>query len=109
MNLHELAVYAKLRALGGTRDEVADSLRAAGIAGEPGHGDVCPIANYLLREFPELRTARLVASHYNVSWHDRRGCWGEVQTPEPVRAFMVAFDDWGVYADLVTPVLVGAR
>lgn len=85
-----------LEQLGNTANEVATSLRRAGVRGRQRHIRLCPVARLLRRHF-----GRALAGPISCGI----GGGGDtaaivVDTPAAVEAFMYAFDD-GCYPDLV--------
>lgn len=89
-------VAAKLAALGGTANDVATILEAAGITGRRGSATNCPIANYLGQAGLGIDRAVVGHGHINV----RSGAlmvW--VPQPAGASAFVKDFDR-GEFADL---------
>lgn len=85
-------VYAALRALGDTANDVADTLLAGGYTGARGDGCTCPVATYL----------RAIYRDVYVEVLDEEIYVGDVviATPEPVRAFVQLFDTAHEYSEL---------
>ncbi|GAA0583149.1 hypothetical protein GCM10010172_80230 [Paractinoplanes ferrugineus] len=89
-----------LRQLGPTREEVADSLRKAGITGLPDNVFEDPIANYLKANgvtSPEVDLEQVALDAYENP--DMTDGPFRVRLPRPVREFILAFEE-GAYADL---------
>ena len=83
---------ALLEGLGKTADEVADSLKAQGIKGEPGSACYCPLANFLRSKgAPE---PGVIHGWFRVHPHPAE-CGAEairVPLPKGADAFLRAFD-----------------
>lgn len=98
---------ALLDALGGTADDVARTLLAAGYRGRPGPAH-CPVWHYLARN--GLPDCRVQATYVLIpdGWGRGRDC--HLALPWPVADFLLAFD-CGLYAALcdVAPRLVWPR
>lgn len=95
-------VEAALTELGDTPDEVARTLRGAGIRGHKSECGLCPVALWLARKVPELRgPGGMFRWDVNaVGIADARGDW-VVWMPEPVCQFISRFDYGNAYEDLV--------
>lgn len=82
--------------LGETSAEVARTLREEGITGPPGKARLCPVAQYLCREF----NAHYVCVFLN-AYVQQSATSDDVEcrTPEPVYEFIKDFDH-GAYPEL---------
>lgn len=93
-------VRAALAGLGKTADQVAETLRTAGIVGAREDGCACPVALYLAREVPELK-GEFGQFRWNV---DRKGVSADtvwvLDHPVAVWQFITAFDLRDDYEDL---------
>jgi len=100
MTITKDQVLTALAQLGGTPDEVAHTLERMGIRGARASFSRDPIVGYLKRKLDK-------AEHFETSemwvWWGACGKAEEVDTPEPVRQFMHAFDHLGHYGHLVDP------
>lgn len=94
-------VDAALKAMGDTAEQVAETLRAAGIKGRPAEGCGCPIYRYLIREFPQVTCVTI----FGVEVLDG-GKATLVELPLAVEIFIYNFETFARlgsdrYADLV--------
>lgn len=98
MSAREDGIRAALAKLGETADDMAESLREAGITGIREDGEACPLANYLRREgFDDLNVTR---DHIEDAGTDcDPGRW-QMPTPPTARTFIVRFDDVKDWPDL---------
>lgn len=89
-----------LEALGETPDAVAQALQQRGVRGVKGMARCCPVASYLTKEFPSIKTLGVTRAYVRV---DVEG--GEVYAflPESVGVFVTHFDK-GKYDALAIPV-----
>jgi len=95
---HALAL---LEGLGGNPDEVAESLRSAGVHGVPKSNSSCAIALYtaaLMKTDPRIRSVAVGPCSLVITLvhpeDSRPGGRLAVQLPKPVRAFVAGFDAW---------------
>lgn len=101
----EERVLESLTALGDTSEQIAQSLIAKGITGNPRMAGSCPLANYLVQEIPEAKAVTIYTSAFvfrttpEESQDDDPGV--KVRTPGEHLEFMDAFDN-GAYPALVT-------
>lgn len=93
---HALAL---LESLGRSPDEVADSLRVAGVHGVPRSNSSCAIALYtaaLMRTDPRIRSVAVGPCSLVITLvhptDSRPGGRLAVQLPKPVRGFVAGFD-----------------
>lgn len=95
-------VEAALAELGDTPDEVARTLRGAGIRGHKSECGTCPVALWLAHRVPELRGpgGMFLWDVNRVGIADARGDW-VAWMPDPVCRFISLFDHEDEYEDLV--------
>lgn len=96
-----------LEGLGSCRNQVADTLRRAGVRGKPKDEGDCAVAVYLkavLGSDQRIHSLAVQSSNVKVVTDQPRRLhprtWVTVWLPEPVRQFIVAFDG-AAYPDLV--------
>lgn len=95
----EADIRASLASLGETADEMAASLRAAGITGIRENGEACPLAVYLRREgFRDLNVTRAQIEDARARF-GVEGRW-RMDTPPPAEEFIGRFDDYKDWPDL---------
>ncbi len=100
-------VEQKLWDLGNQPYRIWQSLRKAGVKGQRGLSNDCPIANYLRKEFdvPTVRIQYMRGAINPVFWQTARSAtryinsWVDFELPGPVRDFIAAFDT-GSYPSL---------
>lgn len=94
------SVTALLVALGDTPHKIAKSLRALGIAGDPGEPDRCPLAAYLKKGDLHVDVCDDV-----ICWFDpTTGDSDSIETSKAVQGFIKKFDKGG-YRFLRAPVV----
>jgi hypothetical protein len=89
---------AALAALGATETEVAETLSRGGCRGRRGSSCACPVAIYLHAVILDAESVLVEATETFVHLDD--GTKLDAATPEPVYAFMAAFDKGTRYQDL---------
>ena len=103
MPFDEQAFNDALADLGGTPDEVAESLRRLGIKGKRKSGETCPLAYFIAAKFGDVVTYAEVDTCGVEIEIDRGNAdlrW--VDFASPCEQFVVRFDK-GEYPDLVSP------
>lgn len=80
-----------LAALGGTCDEVADTLGAQGIRGDRGNPECCPVARYLTANLPDdpMVYVHVGSADVTLAAPDEN-VW--LMLPSPVQSFTYYFD-----------------
>ena len=97
-------VAHELRSLGGTQDEVAQRLEAAGVRGRPGNIGTCALAVYLSAVIggdARVHTVLVGHEHVFITLEGWEGCVG-VPLPKVLGGFVFDFDRWR-YPTLVRP------
>lgn len=101
-----VVIRVKLQLLGLTADEVADSLRVAGVKGKRVSTISCPVVTYLRRKLPgyAIYATQSVVDWAPIDSPPLSGIGETVMIPPPVRDFIKRFD-LGDYPDLRQRVL----
>ncbi len=98
MNENQRQITKTLVALGGTADEIADTLDAGGWRGLQYDAEACPVSRYLTAVGTRIHGAAV--GTYQATVHTLDGPVTEIDLPPAVAAFVQAFDR-GDYPDLV--------
>lgn len=93
-------VVATLGGLGGTASEIAGALEAKGITGRRHSSQHCPLANYLMEQFPEAERASV--GIWSMLIDADGGTLASPESPGSCRDFVRAFDN-GRFPNLVQP------
>lgn len=102
----EVGIRRALEALGGSADEVADTLLKLGIRGARATFRTCPVAEYLHHlayggEFTHVVADVRVLDTYVDVWFGAASQPERAGLPEPVREFVHRFDQSDRYVELV--------
>lgn len=91
-----LVMINRLKRLGSSSQDVANYLTKLGIKGTPKSPCNCPIANLI--KTPGLTVVSV--SRFRISWL-WRGVLHTLVTPDPIRAFILDFDQNNLYPELI--------
>jgi len=91
MAKREEKLKAAIKALGGGKNKIAESLKAKKIKGVRGSTEDCPFAHYAGKVFPKASCVEVDVDTISVGFDN--GEFIDLNLPKAVTAFIEAFDD----------------